>query len=88
MNSYSIDLQQLKRVIEKQKPKTVLLQLPDGLKPKALQIVDFIKSFHDCDIYIWAGSCFGACDLPIAYCKQLNIDLIIHFGHFPFKTEI
>ena len=34
-------------------------------------------------VLIWAGSCFGACDLPNI--KNLGIDLLIQWGHSEFK---
>jgi len=61
----------------------VLLQLPDGLKPYALVIVDYIeqeirnkKLDFSVDLRIWLGDCFGACDLPDSEC-----DLVVQFGH-------
>ena len=68
---------------------SVLLQLPDGLKPYALVIVDYIeqeirnkklgirgKGFGEVSVMIWLGDCFGACDLPDSGC-----DLVVQFGH-------
>ncbi len=67
--------------IDNSKAKKVLLQLPDGLKPYAKYITDTIKKKFPCiEIYIWAGSNFGACDIP-----NVKTDLIIHFGHARFK---
>ena len=61
----------------------VLLQLPDGLKPYALVIADYIeqeirnkKLDFSVDLRIWLGDCFGACDLPDSEC-----DLVVQFGH-------
>ena len=51
--------------IKKTKAKTVMIQLPDGLKPKAKEIVDELKQkTKNVKFYIWAGSCYGACDIP------------------------
>ncbi len=65
------------------KAKTVLIQLPDGLKPKAKDIREFLKKKIDKDtkILFWAGSCFGACDVP----TNANVDLIIQFGHSEWR---
>ena len=65
--------------IKKNNYKTILLQLPDGLKPQAQMIQNKIKEKLDITIYIWMDSCFGACDTPNL--DKLNIDEIIQFGH-------
>jgi len=77
-----LDLQ-LSKVIDKIKstnPKTVLIQLPDGLKPKAEEIKKELQSQTNAEIYFWLNSCYGACDIPRA-----NIDILIQFGHSEWK---
>jgi len=55
---------------------TKLLQIPDGLKRKALKIADEIGNvLIDCE------SCYGACDLAVQEAKILGCDKIIHYGH-------
>ena len=54
----------------------VLVQLPDGLKPWALVICDYLSERCDVEVRIWLGSCFGACDLP-----DSDADLVVQFGH-------
>jgi 2-(3-amino-3-carboxypropyl)histidine synthase len=53
-----------------------LLQIPDGLKRKALKIADEIG-----DVLIDCESCYGACDLAINEARILGCEKIIHFGH-------
>jgi diphthamide biosynthesis enzyme Dph1/Dph2-like protein len=72
MNDYDLELEQIKKHIKQEKPKSVLIQLPDGLKPFATKIADELGK----NVVIWAGSCFGACDLP-----NVKVDLLIQFGH-------
>lgn len=63
---------------------SVLLQFPDGLKPYALVISDYIEreiknkglGIGRFEVMIWLGDCFGACDLPESGC-----DLLVQFGH-------
>ena len=64
-------------LIEKEKAKKVLLQFADGLKPKASYVVDVIAKETGVVCSIWAGSCYGACDMPAVS----GYDLIIQFGH-------
>jgi len=85
IKNYNIELEKAIKTIKKQKAKTVLLQLPDGLKPNATEIVDQLQENTNAQIFIYSGTCFGACDLP----TDTNADLIIQLGHSPwsFKKE-
>lgn len=83
MSSLELDLQ-LGKAIEKIKqanPKTILVQLPEGLKPKAREIKKELEKQTSAKIYFWLGSGYGACDIP----KVENIDLLIQFGHSLWK---
>ena len=78
---YEINYKKIKKEIINVKAKNVLIQLPDGLKPEYKKIV---KEFQgDYNLFLWAGSCFGACDIPI-FTESACIDLIIHLGHEEF----
>ena len=90
---YDLELGKVIDEIKKAKAKLVLLQFPDGLKPYATAVVDYLesklapngvhpKSEVGCKFLIWFGSCFGACDTPLLGKKlEKKIDLIIQFGH-------
>ena len=80
---YNLELGKIVSEINKEKAKKVLIQLPDGLKPNATAIVDYLKDKTNAELVIWSGSCFGACDVP-----QVNgdeFDLIVQFGHSVWK---
>lgn len=73
---YDLELERAVKEIKKAKAKTVCIQLPDGLKPKAKEIADFIEKKTGAVVLIWAGSCFGSCDIP-----KIDADLLIQWGH-------
>ena len=75
IEDYNLEIERIKKEIAAKNPKTILLQVPDGLKPHATEIADKIGK----DVYIWAGSCFGACDLP-----KVEVDMLVHIGHTRF----
>jgi len=78
---YEINLDKTTKEIKQSKAKTVLLQFPDGLKPYALNFVDYFKkNIKNVEFRIWLGSCFGACDIPKSECE-----LLIQFGHTKWK---
>jgi 2-(3-amino-3-carboxypropyl)histidine synthase len=79
---YDLELERILTEIKSSKAKLVLLQFPDGLKPYATAVVDYLEEKSNAEFLIWFGSCFGACDTPVLG-KELEkkIDLIIQFGH-------
>jgi len=80
---FDLELDKVIKKINKEKAKLVCIQLADGLKPKALEIQKYLESKTKARVLIWLGSCFGACDVPVEL-KDLNIDLLIQFGHNKF----
>jgi len=77
---------ELNKIIERVKlieAKKILIQLPDGLKPRAEEIVTALEK-EGCEVDIWFSSCFGACDLPT---NTQDYDLFIPFGHVIFYRE-
>ena len=70
---------EIKEIIRKEKPKTVLLQAPSGLKKYLLDLSKEIDS----EVYIWGGTCFGACDIP-----NVKVDLLIQIGHNAFIRQL
>ena len=81
---YDLELKRVVGKINKEKAKIVCIQLPDGLKPKAKLIQNEIQSKTKAKVLIWAGSCFGACDIPLEV-EKLGVDLLIQFGHSPLQ---
>ena len=77
---YSIDFQKIVGSIKENEAKRVMVQLPDGLKPRALEIYKHISQHTDAEVLFWAGSNFGACDTIVGLDK-LGVDLLIHLGH-------
>lgn len=77
---YDLELDKVVKKIKSSKAKLVLLQFPDGLKPYATAVVDFLEENTDAEFIIWMESCYGACDTPTEI-NNLNIDLVVQFGH-------
>jgi len=81
---YDLELERVIERISNENAKLICLQLPDGLKNRAKVIQDYIKEKTDAEVIIWAGSCFGACDLPLEV-KKLGVDLLIQWGHSAWR---
>ena len=79
-DQYDLELEKTASEIVKAEATKVLLQLPDGLKPLANGIQEYLEEHTKAIILIWGGSNFGACDIPIE-AKNLGVDLVVHYGH-------
>ena len=80
---YDLELNKAVAQINKEKAKLVLLQFPDGLKQRAIDIVDYLESkTKGTEFLIWLSSCYGACDMLVGLENlKPKIDLFIQFGH-------
>lgn len=85
--SYQLELEKAIEKIQQEQAKLVCIQLPDGLKPKAKEVVDKLEEASNAKVVIWLGSNFGACDIPLGL-SRLNIDLLISWGHNLFRKEV
>lgn len=77
---YNLELDRAVKEILETKAKNVLVQLADGLKPRANEIQSYIEKHTSATVLIWGGGCFGACDIPLET-KNLGVDLILQWGH-------
>ena len=80
MENYDLELNKAVEEIKKKNAKLVCIQLPDGLKPKARDIQQYIEKNTDASVVIWLGSCWGGCDVPLSV-EKLGVDLLIQWGH-------
>jgi len=79
---YDLELNKVIEKIKNKKAKLVLLQFPDGLKPYATCVIDFLRKKTNAEFLIWFETCFGACDTPVLdKDMKKKIDLMIQFGH-------
>ena len=83
---YDLELDKVVSTVKKQRGKFVLLQFPEGLKPYAQQICDYVEEEADCSCMIWMGSCYGGCDVPVES-EELGVDLIVQFGHSKWEFK-
>lgn len=77
-----IKLDEAKKEIIDRKAKTVLVQLPEGLKQHATKIVEELEE-TGAQVFTSMDPCFGACDLSLDKMKAVNADLLVHLGHAP-----
>jgi len=59
--------------------KRVLLEAPDGLKPKLKEVAAALKA-AGIKVYVSASSCYGPCDIDYLAAEYCKVDGIIHLG--------
>jgi 2-(3-amino-3-carboxypropyl)histidine synthase len=72
--------------IKKTKAKKVLLQVPEGLRTKVIDMANDIRK-QGIDVIISSDPCYGACDIPDKEAERLGCDLIVHVGHNKFYKD-
>lgn len=85
-DGYEIILDDVIKTIKKENYRRIILQLPEGLKPKKDDIIGFLKKNVDVEIILLADPCFGACDIPFFENNNLKIDMILQIGHSEIKN--
>jgi diphthamide biosynthesis enzyme Dph1/Dph2-like protein len=83
MYDYDLELERIVSEIKRLKAKKILIQLAEGLKPRAKEIQEFIESNNPgANISFWLNSCYGKCDIPeFLNSKDADFDMLIQFGH-------
>ena len=66
---YEFEISKIAEQIRKTKAKRVVIQLPDGLKPRAASIAKEIKEKTGVKPHIYLGTNYGACDLHYSWKK-------------------
>ncbi len=69
--------------LERLAPKKLYLQVPEGLKTRALDIASFLEG-RGFGVVVGCDPCYGACDLRGREAEALGCDLLLHIGHSDF----
>ncbi len=78
---FEINFEELAKQINEKKPKTVLIQAPDGMKMQLIEVVKELEKRTNAEYLTLIEPAWGSCDLADEKAKKLNADLLIHFGH-------
>ncbi len=66
----------------------ILLQFPEGLKKKALEMAKKYEA-EGHEAFLSASPCYGACDIALDEARWIEADKIVHVGHSRFvKAEL
>ena len=78
---YDLETERVAEEITRRGVKKVLIQLPDGLRPKAFTLAENLDRLTDAEILLSGDSCYGSCDVALNQAEAIGADLIVHYGH-------
>jgi len=85
---YDLELDRVISKVSELDASRVLLQLPDGMRPFAVQMVSIIKKATGARVFLSGDSCYGACDIAIDQARALKVDFIVHYGHTQYVGDL
>ena len=87
LESHDFKLDELVDRIKANDNRLVALQVPEGLKIQALEMIDRIESESEAKVILAADPCYGACDLVHDKMKMMGVELVAHMGHSQMNIE-
>jgi 2-(3-amino-3-carboxypropyl)histidine synthase len=83
--AFNFEKERLVSELRKRKPKKVLIQLAEGIKQNASEIVREIENLGlGTEVIVSGETCWGGCSVAVQEAQALGADLIVHFGHAKF----
>ena len=80
MNRHEFELDDLIERIKSNDNRLVALQVPEGLKMQALEMMDAIEEDTSARIILAADPCYGACDLVHDKMQRMGVELVAHMA--------
>jgi 2-(3-amino-3-carboxypropyl)histidine synthase len=79
---YYLPLDHVVETIVSEGATRVGLQFPNGLRDRAPEVAETLEAHTDALIITSGDPCFGACDLADRDLAVMEVDLLVHFGHY------
>ena len=87
MDRHDFELDELIERIKSNDNRLVALQVPEGLKMQALDMMDAIEEETTAKIILAADPCYGACDLVHDKMQRMGVELVAHMGHSQMNID-
>jgi 2-(3-amino-3-carboxypropyl)histidine synthase len=87
LDRHDFELTELMERIRSSDHRLIALQLPEGLKIQALEMMDQIETETSAKVVLAADPCYGACDLVHDKMKMMGVELVAHMGHSQMNIE-
>ena len=87
LDRHDFQLDELVERIKAHDNRLVALQIPEGLKMQALEMMDKIEDETSAKVILAADPCYGACDLVHDKMKMMGVELVAHMGHSQMNID-
>ena len=87
LERHDFQLEELIKRIEENDHRLIALQIPEGLKMQALEMMDEIEEKSSAKVILAADPCYGACDLVHDKMKMMGVELVAHMGHSQMNID-
>ena len=87
MERHDFKVDDLVELIRSNDNRLVALQVPEGLKMQAFELMDQVESRSEAKIVLAADPCYGACDLVHHKMKLMGVELVAHMGHSQMNID-
>lgn len=87
LERHDFELDELIERIKGHDHRLVALQIPEGLKMQALEMMDEIEDETSAKVILAADPCYGACDLVHDKMKLMGVELVAHMGHSQMNID-
>ena len=87
LDRHDFQLDELVTRIKSNDHRLIALQVPEGLKMQALEMMDQIEDDSDAKVVLAADPCYGACDLVPDKMRAMGVELVAHMGHSQMNID-
>ena len=87
LERHDFQLSELVKKIKENDNRLIALQVPEGLKMQALEMMDKIEGDSEAKVILAADPCYGACDLVHDKMKMMGVELVAHMGHSQMNID-
>jgi|TARA_B100001250_G_scaffold137822_4_gene117923 2-(3-amino-3-carboxypropyl)histidine synthase len=87
LDKHDFQLDELVDRIKSNDNRLVALQVPEGLKMQALEMMDQIEDGSGAKVVLAADPCYGACDLVHDKMMAMGVELVAHMGHSQMNID-
>jgi 2-(3-amino-3-carboxypropyl)histidine synthase len=87
MDLHNFELDELIERIKQGDHRLIALQIPEGLKIQALDLMDEIETETASKVVLAADPCYGACDLVHDKMRMMGVEMVAHMGHSQMNID-
>ena len=87
LDRHDFELEELMERIRTNDHRLIALQVPEGLKMQALEMMDTIETDTSAQVVLAADPCYGACDLVHDKMQLMGVELVAHMGHSQMNID-